>query len=197
MAILLMSYMNFLIFFVENVMIYSIIIGMIVIMSSMIFIIGSCKMAATFRDWIWLYFLLDSIMVSVCTCLIGYAGMLTIMLPPEIYAYIVAAAMNMNFFFFAGSSRVIVVYGIMKRWETLMYKMAIKVSLLGYLILAAYFMSNDIGAALGLDDEKGNVLEQFFFLYIFGLFTLYMDIFSKISDIDGSSSLQYHFRLDD
>ena len=91
-------------------------------------------------------------MVAVCTCLIGYAGMLTILLPPQMYAYIVAAAMNVNFFLFAGSSRVIIVYGKMNRWQTLMWKMSIKVSVLGYLILAAYFMSNNLGETLGLSD---------------------------------------------
>ena len=141
--------------------------------------------------------MLDSILVALCTGIIGFAGMLMIMMPGSWMGIFIAIIMNMNFFFFAGTCRILIAYAKFKTWENIMFKMSIKVSLLGYLILAAYFMIEDMSSHLSLTDQEQDILKNFFFLYIFGLFTLYMEIFSKVSDFDGSANLQYHMTLDD
>ena len=43
--------------------------------------------------------------------------------------------------------------------------------------------------------ESYDALKDFFFLYIFGLFTLYLEIFIKVSDLDGTNDLQYHYHM--
>ena len=43
--------------------------------------------------------------------------------------------------------------------------------------------------------ESQDKIANFFFLYVFGLFTLYLEIFIKISDIDGTHDLQYHYHM--
>lgn len=36
-------------------------------------------------------------------------------------------------------------------------------------------------------------IKEFFFLYIFGFFTLLVELYSKITDLDGTTDLKYHY----
>ena len=55
-------------------------------------------------------------------------------------------------------------------------------------------MSNPF-SALPITPEQEDNIKQYFFLYIFGLYTLYMEIFAQMNDYDGSADLQYHFQM--
>lgn len=75
-------------------------------------------------------------------------------------------------------------------------KIAIIIGLLGYLALAAYMMITNF-KTIPLKEDNLDAFQNFFFLYIFGLFTLHMEIFSKISDLDGTGNNQYHYSIAD
>ena len=75
-------------------------------------------------------------------------------------------------------------------------KLSLALSCLSFLILGAYFMKNSF-ENIPISEEEQDPLQEFFFLYIFGLFTLYFELFSRMSDLDGTSELQYHYQMND
>lgn len=117
---------------------------------------------------------MDSIFLAFCTADIGFIGMLTISFPPgEPTSIVISIILTINLFLFSGNSRVIIAYVKYKRWETIVLKITIILGLLDYLVLAAYFMRNSF-SAIPLSPDVVENFQEFFFLYIFGMFTLYM-----------------------
>ena len=75
-----------------------------------------------------------------------------------------------------------------------MFKLGICIGLIAYLIMATYFMMHKFH---NVPESMNDTLKDLFFLYVFGLFTMYYEIYSKISDVDGTSDQQYHYRIVD
>lgn len=193
-SILLLSALNVPVFTLYSPTILTVILIFSVVFSLAFFTVNSCKLADTKGDMCKLYFLLDSITIASCTAIIGMVGLLTIILPPQPQVIPIAVFLNVAYFMFGGNSRIIFAYCKYKRWQAVVFKLTVLIGLLVYVVLAAYFMKNSFNA-LPITADKQDTLKEFFFLYIFGLFTLYMEIFAKANDVDGSSQLQYHHQI--
>ena len=105
-----------------------------------------------------------------------------------------AILINMDLFIFSGNCRVILAYCKYNKWQVIIFKLTVFCCLLLYLVLAAYFLTNSF-IATQIPKENEEALKEFFFLYVFGLFTLYLEIFIKVSDLDGTSDFQYHYHF--
>ena len=157
-------------------------------------IIGSCIFCETKKDCLMLYFLLDTILLASCTAMVGVIGCTYAMMPPNALPIISLIIWTSQIFIIAGNSRIIIAYAKFKSWQTVVFKLGICLGLLAYLIMATYFMMHHFP---GVPDSLNDTMKDLFFLYVFGLFTMYYEIYSKISDLDGSSDQQYHYRVDD
>ena len=157
-------------------------------------IIGSCMLCETKTDCLKLYFLLDTILLASCTAMVGVIGVTYVVCPLDAVPLIALITWSSQIFIIAGNSRIIIAYAKFKKWQTIVFKLGICVGLLAYLIMATYFMMHKF---LGVPDSLNDTIKDLFFLYVFGLFTMYYEIYSKISDLDGTSDQQYHYRVDD
>ena len=82
LATLLLSCVNIPIFMVADITALSAIAGGVIVFVLIFFIVNSCKLVDSKGDLCKLYFLLDSITVALCTAIIGFVGLLSIILPP-------------------------------------------------------------------------------------------------------------------
>ena len=55
-------------------------------------------------------------------------------------------------------------------------------------------MRFDFDFGTGVSSDK---VKDFFFLYIFGLMSLLLEIYGKISDLDGTANLSYRYSFDE
>lgn len=79
---LLLSCVNVPIFMVSDIGTLTALVLIVIVFVIVFFTVNSCKLADSKGDMLKLYFLLDSITVALCTAIIGFVGLLTIILPP-------------------------------------------------------------------------------------------------------------------
>ena len=120
-AIMLLSFFNFVIFVSQDMIVVASFIGSVLLLSIVISATNSCVLTVTVKDMCALYFLLDSICVALCTCIIG----MVILVSPPPYVSATFGTLNLAFFFFAGDQRVIIANVKYQRWETILLKLSI------------------------------------------------------------------------
>ena len=84
----------------------------------------------------------------------------------------------------AGTFRIYLKNGVWKRYHIIFTKVTIVASSLAYIVMAADLM---------LNDQFTGAFKDFIFLYAFGLATFFAEIYSKISDIDGTGDFRYDY----
>ena len=142
LSTILISAINLSFFFYDNTLNISIMTIITIIISYVFFIVNSCKLVETKKDMCKLFFLFDNIFVALSTAIVGYAGVLTIVLPPEPYVLPISILICFSLFLFAGNFRVVLAYCRYNQWQLIFFKLAIFLSLLIYLVMAAAIMKN-------------------------------------------------------
>lgn len=61
--------------------------------------------------------------------------------------------------------------------------------------MGAYYMSQNYQYTNGADPQLDGQVKDFVLLYIFGLFTLFCELYSKLCDIDETAELKYTYQL--
>lgn len=194
-SIYFLSYINFPIFFGVDIVVLAIIGIAIVIFTHVVFIWNGCLLVQSKMEFFHYMFLLDPIFVGLCAAVVGLVGILLIIMPPEGYVLALAFLMAIDLVFFTGNWRMILAYCRYSRWQVIVSKISLLFGCFAYLILAAHFMRNAF-SGIPISEEQQEPLKEFFFLYIFGLFTLYLEIFAKMSDLDGTSDLNYYYQIE-
>ena len=86
----------------------------------------------------------------------------------------------------AGAYRIYLINGIWKRYHVILSKLGLIIASLGYMVLAADLM---------LHSQYEGALKDFIFVYAFGLITFHFEIYAKITDVDGTTNLKYHYMI--
>lgn len=157
----------------------------IVLFSFTIQILVSCKMTETKWEMFQLYILLDNIFVALAAALVGFVGMLNIIFGNMEPIYLVLMIiLCLSYTFFTGSYRVILAKCKFPRYQVIAAKIFLLVDCLAFLILATYYMQNPVPERE--DSGSQEDIKNFFFLYVFGFFTLIVEIYGKFTDLDGT-----------
>ena len=56
-------------------------------------------------------------------------------------------------------------------------------------------MHIDLAANFILSDEVADALKEFAFVYVFGYFSLFYELFAKFTEIDGTGNLETNYQL--
>ena len=167
--------------------------GMTIFISLTTFLVNSCSLVDTKTHMCKLYFLFDGITIAGTSVIIFFIGLVFIVQPPDSQIIMpLATILALSFFSFQGNAKVILAYCKYKFWETIVFKISLFIGMMIYVILAVYLIINSFNA-ISLSEDQINKFQEMFLLYIFAHFTVYMEIFNKINEKDGSNQLQaYH-----
>lgn len=74
-----------------------------------------------------------------------------------------------------------------KRYQVLGAKFTFMFSMIIYLMIALVFMR------MSQEVSELESVSEYFFLYVFGLFAFVLEIYAKLTDLDGSGDLSYKY----
>lgn len=118
------------------------IIIVVIVFTYFVFFIVSCIYSASKTNMCQLFFLVDNIFVAAAASIVGFVGMLVIIMPPESYVYAINVLMNIEFLLLVGVYRIVLANCNWAKWKVICTKITLLISCMAYLILAAHFIIN-------------------------------------------------------
>ena len=70
------------------------------------------------------------------------------------------------------------------KWKVILFKLVLLADAVAFFEIGAYYMSKNHLYTNGKDTELDGKVKDFVLLYIFGMFTLFCELYSKMCDID-------------
>ena len=157
-------------FFNKDRIVFMSSVGTLIAVSDIIFLLNTCLIAPSKKAAFCLYFLLDNLILVNLAALVGFIGMLTIIMPTfDAISFIFMVLLGTNWIMYTGNFRVIFAYVKWNRCQVIWGKLFLILSSLVYLGIATYFMRFQFDFGPGIDSDS---IKDFFFLYIFGLLSL-------------------------
>lgn len=81
------------------------------------------------------------------------------------------------------------------KWKVILFKIVLLADAAAFFQIGSYYMSTNYKYTNGDDSDLDGQVKDFVLLYIFGLFTLFCELYSKICDIDETAELKYGYQL--
>ena len=121
-------------------------------------------------------------------CVSGFVGLMMIVTELcRVYTPLelaIGAVENANFFILAGTYRVLIKDTLWAKWQVILTKLTLLAAMVALIYITMVII------------RKSDVAEQmkdFFFVYIFGVFSLYYELYNKITELDGTGELHSHY----
>ena len=103
--------------------------------------------------------------------------------------------MLLDYFFLGGVFRILLASCFWKKWQIICCKVTLMVASLSYFYIAMSLIIVGLPESYGVTPEVTEKLIELSFLYVFGLFSFYYEIFNKLTDLDGTADLRYHYSI--
>jgi hypothetical protein len=81
------------------------------------------------------------------------------------------------------------------KWRVILFKLVLLADSAVFFEIGAYYMSVDFQYTGGANKELDGKVKDFVLLYIFGLFALFVELYSKMCDIDQTAELKFDYEL--
>lgn len=138
-----------------------------------------------------LYILLDNIFLTQVASSFGFIGFLLVIYDGYWYQVISMMAFPVEIIFFVGNFRIMMLIVKWSKWRVILYKLVLLADSALFFEIGAYYMSANYLYSDGTDTTLDGKVKDFVLLYIFGLFALFVEMYSKMCDIDQTSDLKY------
>ena len=103
------------------------------------------------------------------------------------FEYLVSSfIVSLDFLFCIGVYRILFKYAQWRDWQIVLNKISLAAIMAMHIDLAANFI---------LSDEVADALKEFAFVYVFGYFSLFYELFAKFTEIDGTGTLETNYQL--
>lgn len=142
-----------------------------------------------------LYILLDNIFLTQVASSFGFIGFLLVVYTGEWYQVIAMMAFPIEILFFVGNFRIMMLLVKWSKWRVIVFKFILLADSAVFFEIGAYYMSANYFYSGGEDTILDGKVKDFVLLYIFGLFALFVEMYSKMCDIDQTSDLKYCYEL--
>ena len=142
-----------------------------------------------------LYVLLDNMFLMQVASSFGFVGFLLVVYKGYWYQVISMIAFPLEIIFFVGNFRVLLAHVRWSRWRLILYKLALLADATLFFEIGAYYMSSGFNYTGGSDTTLDGKVKDFVLLYIFGMFTLFVELYSKMSDIDETAELKFTYQF--
>lgn len=142
-----------------------------------------------------LYVLLDNIFLTQVASSFGFIGFLLVIYSGNWYEVMSMIAFPLEMVFFVGNFRVMMLMVKWSKWRVILYKLILLADSALFFEIGAYYLSVNFLYTGGVDSTLDGQVKDFVLLYIFGLFAVFVEMYSKICDIDQTNDLKYVYEL--
>lgn len=171
----------------------------IVFIVIMIFNLIVCFYTSTYLTDKWemlqLYLLLDNIMLVTIAASIGFVSFTSFRSTGDWHFIFVAWAFPIDFFLLTGNFRCIMVKGEWTKWRIISYKFALLICCIMFFEIGVYFITVDYSYTNGANLTFDSQVKELMLLNVFGTFSLIIEIYSKMTDLDHTGELQSTYQL--
>ena len=134
-----------------------------------------------------LYMLLDNIFLTQVASSFGFVGFLLVIYGGYWHQVITMMAFPLEIIFFVGNFRIMMLHVKWSKWRIILYKLVLLADSAVFFEIGAYYMSSNFQYTKGNNTVLDGKVKDFVLLYIFGLFALFVELYSKMCDIDQTS----------
>jgi hypothetical protein len=142
-----------------------------------------------------LYVLLDNIFLTQVASSFGFIGFLLVIYTGNWFEVVSMVAFPLEMVFFVGNFRVMMLLVKWSKWRVILYKLILLADSALFFEIGAYYLSVNYYYTGGADSTLDGQVKDFVLLYIFGLFAVFVEMYSKICDIDQTNDLKYCYEL--
>lgn len=140
-----------------------------------------------------LYILLDNIFLTEVASCFGFIGFLLLINDGYWYQTITMLAFPLEIVFFVGNFRILMLQVRWSKWRVILFKLVLLADSAVFFEIGAYYMSNDYKYTGGSNTDLDGKIKDFVLLYIFGLFALFVELYSKMCDVDQTAELKFDY----
>ena len=142
-----------------------------------------------------LYVLLDNIFLTQVASAFGFIGFLLVIYTENWYEVVSMVAFPLEMVFFVGNFRVMMLLVKWSKWRVILFKLILLADSALFFEIGAYYLSVNFYYTGGVNPTLDGQVKDFVLLYIFGLFAVFVEMYSKICDIDQTNDLKYCYEL--
>jgi hypothetical protein len=138
-----------------------------------------------------LYVLLDNIFLAQVASSFGFVGFLLVIYYGYWYQVITMVAFPVEILFFVGNFRVMMLHVKWSKWRVILFKLVLLADSAVFFEIGAYYLSVNYLYTGGDNADLDKKVQDFVLLYIFGLFALFVELYSKMCEIDQTAELKF------
>ena len=142
-----------------------------------------------------LYLLLDNIFLAQVASSFGFVGFLLVLYKENWYQMITMIAFPIEILFFVGNFRIMMLSVQWSRWKVILFKLVLLADSAVFFEIGAYYMSVNYQYTGGSSPDLDGKVKDFVLLYIFGLFALFVEMYTKMCEIDQTNELRFDYQL--
>ena len=135
-----------------------------------------------------LFILLDNFFACWLTALFGLIGLNNAFSSLQLYLFdyvLISALLHVDLLLCVTGYRLLFRYARWKNWQIVLQKVLLAI----LLVIMIYFADRVI-----LDPTYPEVVKEFIFIYAFGYFSLYYELYAKFTEIDGTGDLRTNYQ---
>jgi hypothetical protein len=170
---IVISFQNILLFFTNQAVskiVYT--VGALVLF--IILMLGISRYFSNLKEMMALYFLLDSIALSLVAAFLGFFGLTSsITRSSPLYATLMRIFVPIGLFVLSGTVRVIIKWANFKRWQNITFKVCLFMSGMCYFMIGFQIMYFNYQPSKGMLPSVDTSFKDFSLLYVFGSLSLY------------------------
>ena len=142
-----------------------------------------------------LYLLLDNALMIMILAIIGYVGLFIVF--SEIYLdafqIITMVISSISIFLLVGNFRILCVRYTWYKCEVIFTKILLIISGTVYIGIGCFILITQVSFLTVVSADFANRVKDYSLLYVFGLFSLFLELYSKLTNIDGTGDHRYYY----
>lgn len=142
-----------------------------------------------------LYFLLDNMLLVYVAAVIGFISFSNFRSDGAWLYTAIAITFPVDFFLLIGNYRVMLVRAEWSKWKIILSKANLLVCCIMFFQIGVFFISENYSYTNSLDPTFDGQMKQLMLLNVFGTFSLVIEMYSKMTDLDHTGELQSKYQL--
>lgn len=136
---------------------------------------------------------MDNIFLTQVASSFGFIGFLLVIYYGDWFQVVTMVAFPIEIIFFVGNFRVMMLYVRWSKWRVILFKLILLADSAVFFQIGAHYINVNYNYTGGHNPEIDQKAKDFVLLYIFGLFALFVEMYSKMCDIDQTSELKFDY----
>ena len=154
----------------------------------------SYKLCSNVLEVLKFYFLMDNALLIMVMALVSWNVLPIITFEELVPGDIVVLVLNsLSLFCFVGNFRVLIVHYHWEKIEVILTKLFIILGVFTYITIGCYFMVTQAENLFVVSEVYAAKVKDFIIFYVLSLFALFLELYGKISTIDGTNDHKFRY----